>query len=195
MNEKVDANTYWVHLFRSMILSGEIAKIGVHAFAVYAYIKANVDFHSGDSFPLTETISDKTGISRDMVRKQLVVLEAQGYITKTKVGRNNIYRLREQIPIQSDGETIAKASWDYIPAGVGDAVADIKNLLLTGDLAGAKIVHIDHLTLNLNIQTANDNATQVNFNEVKDPGLRAKLEKIYRLSEEKKLFTGEKKPG
>ena len=41
------------------------------------------------------------------------------------------------------------ATWDYLPGGVKHAVADLKNVLLTGDVGAARMVHIERLTVNV----------------------------------------------
>src|SRR5260221_467513 len=80
------------------------------------------------------------------VWRALQHLEELGYVTKTKRGRHNVYQLREKISItDGEGRAIARASWDYIPSLVQAAVADVRQVLLSGDLAGAKVVHIEHL--------------------------------------------------
>lgn len=52
-------------------------------------------------------------------------------------------------------------AWDYVPQGIKDATADLRDVLLSGEFGKAKIVHIEHLTVNI----ARDNATQVVFNQ------------------------------
>lgn len=157
--ELFKAETTWFHVFRSMIEGGDLAKMGPYAFTVYAVIKAHTNFKSGRAFPSIETITEKSGISKAQVHRALVDLEAYGYITRAKEGRKSIYTLREKVSIQDDhGRPVADASWDYIPNGVKDAVADLKHVLITGDFQGAKIITIENLTVNI----FNDTAMQLN---------------------------------
>ena len=51
------------------------------------------------------------------------------------------------------------ATWDYLPGSVRDAVADLKNVLVTGDFAGAKIISIQNLTVN--VVNVGDNSVNV----------------------------------
>lgn len=165
--ELFKAETTWFHVFRSMIEGGDVARMGPIAFTVYAVIKAHTNFSTGRAFPAVDTIVEKSGISKSQVLRELKVLEEHGYITKEKVGRNNIYTLREKVGISDDkGRPVAAASWDYVPDGVRNAVADLKNVLMTGDFAGAKIVNIERLTVNIN--TFNDQAVQINMQELLD---------------------------
>lgn len=156
------ADPSWFHVFKDMIDSGEIARMGTQAFAVYAVIKRYIHHVSGDAFPSIELIAEKVGIVPRQVMRELKTLEEMGYLTKTKVGRRNNYILREKVTIRDTaGEAYAVASWDYIPQGVSEAVKDLRNVLVAGDLSGARIVQIQHLTVNV----ARDNATQIIFNQ------------------------------
>jgi DNA-binding MarR family transcriptional regulator len=156
------AETTWFHVFRSMIESGDVARMGPYAFTVYAVIKAHTNFKSGIAFPGIPTIIEKSGISKAQVHRALDELERCGYITREKMGRNNKYTLREKIGISDDkGRPIADATWDYVPDGVKGAVAELKHVMMTGDFAGAKIVTIENLTVNFN--QFNDHAMQINI--------------------------------
>ena len=156
------ADRSWFHVFKDMIDSGDIVRMGTQAFAVYAVIKRHSAHTSGEAFPSIELISEKVGIVPRQVIRELKKLEDLGYLTKTKVGRRNNYVLREKITIYNlEGEPSAVATWDYVPQGIKDATADLRDVLLSGEFGKAKIVHIEHLTVNI----ARDNATQVVFNQ------------------------------
>jgi DNA-binding GntR family transcriptional regulator len=142
-----------------MVESGDLARMDGSVVKVYLTIKAYVNFNSGSAFPSIDTIAENSGMSNRQVIRAIDMLETMGYITKEKRGRSNIYTLREKIDIKdSSGIKTAIASWDYAPSTVSRAVTDLKNVLVTGDLAGAKIIHIENLHVNI----ANDNAVQVN---------------------------------
>jgi hypothetical protein len=93
----------------------------------------------------------------------LKTLETMGYVQKTDRGRkSNLYTLRERVDIKDkEGNFVADASWDYLPRGVQAAVEDLQNVLLTGNFAGAKVVKIDHLTINVL-----HNSTQFNIEKM-----------------------------
>jgi DNA-binding transcriptional MocR family regulator len=159
------AETTWFHVFRSMIEGGDVARIGPYAFTVYAVIKAYTNFRTGRAFPGIPEIMEKSGISKSQVIRALDTLEENGYITREKKGRSNTYTLREKVGISdSQGRPVASAAWDYVPDGVKGAVADLKNVLMTGDFAGAKIVSIQNLTVNV----FNDQSTQINIDRLLD---------------------------
>lgn len=163
--ELFSAETTWFHVFKDMIDSGDVAKMGAHAVTAYLVIKSYTNFSTGRAFPALETIAEKSGMSERQVMRELKTLEEHGYISKEKSGRHNLYTLREKVSIKDDsGRPQAVATWDYIPNSVRDAVADLKHVMVTGDLGGAKIVNIENLTVNMNILNG-DNSTQVNFNQ------------------------------
>jgi len=181
------AKTRWFHLFRAMIDSGDLARMDGSTFKVYAVIKAHTDMQTGAAFPGVETIAETCGLSRMQVWRALQHLEELGYVTKTKRGRHNVYQLREKISItDGKGRAIARASWDYIPSLVQAAVADVRQVLLSGDLAGAKVVHIEHVHIQVNVNEVQPGGVANNLqvtmaealNTVKDPGLRAQLAKM-----------------
>ena len=159
--ELYEAQTTWFHVFRSMIDNGDMAKLSGSALKVYLVIKAHTNFSTGRAFPSRELIAEKAGLSEAQVKRELRTLEESGYITRSKAGRNNVYTLREKIEIQDEtGRPAAVATWDYLPSSVRDAVADLKNVLVTGDFEGAKVVHIERLQVN--IMHLHDQATNTN---------------------------------
>lgn len=101
----LNADTYWVHLLKDMVHSGEAAKIGPYAFAVYMVIKAHTNAN-GTAFPSVPTIAEKSGMSEPQVKRQLKILTETGFLTNLRPtnGTRNIYALREKIHIQGGGE-------------------------------------------------------------------------------------------
>lgn len=163
--ELFTAQTTWFHVFKDMIDSGDMAKLDGSAIKVYLVVKSYTNFSTGRAFPAIDLIAEKAGLSERQVIRCLTELETAGYITKGKSGRHNLYTLREKVTItDKQGRPQAVATWDYLPSSVRDAVADLKNVMVTGDLAGAKIVNIQNLTVNMNILNG-DHATQYNFNQ------------------------------
>ena len=84
------------------------------------------------------------------VKRELKTLQGLGYLGVRKVGRSNHYALREKVEVQdAAGRPAAVATWDYLPAGVGAAVAELKHVLMSGDLGGARVINIERLTVNV----------------------------------------------
>ena len=189
------AQTTWFHVFKSMIDSGDMAKLPGSAIKVYLTIKAHTNFSTGRAFPKLETVAEKAGLSMRQVIRELSRLEEAGYLAKKKAGRKNVYTLREKVEITDDtGRPAAVATWDYLPGSVKEAVADLKNVLVTGEFSGAKVVHIERLQVN--ITHLHDNA--VNFNvqqfladlEKLPPELRGKLKTAWEQSRKGKQGEG-----
>lgn len=144
----LNADIYWVHLLKDMIHSGEAAKIGPYALAVYVVIKAHVNM-AGSSFPSVQTIAEKSGMSDRQVLRQLKILTEAGFLKNAREGKGsrNLYILREKVHIQGGGEG-AVASWDYVPSKMSETLAELKNILLTGN-PGSTNIHIENLHINL----------------------------------------------
>lgn len=150
MSTKLDGNPNFFHVFQELIFSKEAKDMGPYTFLIYCTVKAHVDLNDGTAFPGIERIMDLTGLSRAQVFKSLRDLEDRGYLERRKVGRRNEFILRERFNLKTlDGEAAAVATWDYVPRAVALAYKDLKNVLLTGDLNGAKVVMIEHLHLNI----------------------------------------------
>lgn len=163
--ELFKAETTWFHVFKDMIDSGDLAKLEGSAIKVYLVIKSHTNFSTGRSFPAISLIAGKAGLSERQVIRCLAELETSGYVKKEKSGRHNLYTLREKISItDQEGVPQASASWDYLPGGVREAISNLKNIVVSGDLKGSKIVSIEKLVINLNVLNG-DHSQQVNFNQ------------------------------
>ena len=161
--ELFKAETTWFHVFKDMIDSGDMAKIDGSAIKCYLVIKSHTNFSTGRAFPAIETIMKAAGLSESQVIRCIKQLEEFGYISKRKEGRKNIYTLREKVQVKDgEGRPVAAATWDYLPSSVTAAMADLKNVVMTGDFAGAKVVHIERLNLQVIAGTGN---TGIQFNE------------------------------
>lgn len=171
--ELFKAETTWFHVFRTMIENGDVAKMGPHAFTTYCVIKAHTNFSTGHSFPSVETIAAKSGVSEPQVKRELKTLEEMGYLTRKKIGRRNDYTLREKVDIaDATGRPTAVATWDYLPDSVRHAVADLKNVLVTGEMANARIVHIERLTVNVNAGSGTQTNVNIDMSQIKDGKLK-----------------------
>jgi predicted ArsR family transcriptional regulator len=170
MSENIlNADTSFFSVFKELIDNGTVAELGVYSWTTYTVIKSYANYNSGESFPSVETIAIKSGISEIQVKRSLKQLENRGLLRKERIGRNNIYRLNELISLKDkDNQTIAKATFDYIPSQVKDTLAELRDVLLSGDLKGTKSIHIEHLQLNIVNNTANDNATVNNNYNLQD---------------------------
>jgi len=175
-HELFKAETTWFHVFKNMVDSGDVGNMGPHAVAVYVVVKSHTNFSTGRAFPSLDTIVEKSGVSLAQVKRSLTTLERLGYLTKSKTGRNNTYSLREKVEIQdAGGRPTHVATWDYLPSSVQAAVADLKNVLVTGSASDARMIHIERLTVNI----AQAGGTVNNFGGAAIPAeARAKIDAI-----------------
>lgn len=174
------AQTNWFHVFASMIESGDVAKMGPHAVTVYLVVKSYTNWKTGRAFPSIDLIVEKSGISRRQVINSLAVLVDHGYLDKAKVGRKNVFTLREKVTFKDEGgRPAAMATWDYLPSTVEAARAELKRFMLTGESDG-KIIFVE----NLNIQINQGDHNVINQGKI-DPksaealaGLKATMDRI-----------------
>jgi len=179
--ELFKAETTWFHVFKDMIDSGDMANLDGSAIKVYLVIKSYTNFSTGRAFPAIELIAEKAGLSKIQVMRCLKSLEQAEYITKSKSGRNNVYTLREKVSIKdSEGRPQAVATWDYIPNSVRDAISELKHAVVTGEMIGGRVIHIEKLVLNV----ATGDSTQININGIDLDKLPADIqEKLFAIRE------------
>ena len=175
------AETTWFHVFKDMIDSGDMARLDGSAIKVYLVIKSYTNFSTGRAFPAIELIAEKSGLSKIQVMRCLKNLEKTEYITKSKSGRHNVYTLREKVSIKdAEGRPQAVATWDYIPSSVRNAMAELKHAVVSGEMVGGKVIHIESLVLNV----ATGDSTQININGMDLDKIPADLqEKLFAIKE------------
>lgn len=177
--QDMQAEISWFHMFRNIIESGDMLKMGGSTFMVYTTIKAYSTWDTKHGFPKINLIAEKTGLSVRQVMRALKKLEEMGHIIKDKQKNTNIYTIKEKISISDkDGMPTAMATWDYIPSGVKAAQAELKNFLMTGDKDGARVIHIENLTIINNTQIINDGSTGTQINSEKHALNLDKLPKV-----------------
>lgn len=179
--EMFTADTIWFHVFHSMYSTRDVNKMGPYGLAVYMAIKAHTNFKTGEAFPGIPLIAELSGMSESQVKRGLTTLKEMKYLTVQKMGRQNLYTLREKIVIQdSAGRPSAVATWDYLPDSVKAAVADLKNVLVTGKMGSAQIVHIENITVNVSNVNVNGNQTNIYMAGVKDPATKKRIDDMIR---------------
>lgn len=186
----IEATTSWFHVFKSMIDSGDVAKMNHSTVVVYLVIKSYAGFNTGKSFPEIPLIAEKSGLSERQVKRCLNELTEFGYLsTDKKSGRKNKYTLREKVSLFSTEGEAAIASWDYVPSQVQAAQSELKRFMTTLDTKDTKIIQIENLTLNFFNQTVEEGATGTQNNtpftvsNVKDKNLRSIFERIEQARE------------
>ena len=184
--EQLRAQTTWFHVFKSMVESGDVAKMGSGPVAIYLVIKAYTNWRDGKAFPSTKTICEKAVMGRASVMIHIKTLEDFGYLRRESGragGRVNLYTLREKVELKnsSTGEPEAVASWDYLPSTVKTAVQEIRNVALKGDFQGVQLINIERLYINVKNLAQGHDVTQVNaeIDAIQDPELREQFKRFY----------------
>jgi hypothetical protein len=156
--ELFTADTTWFHVFHSLLKGKAWAAMSAPAKIVYITAKAFVNWRTGAAFPSLDTLAEYSGLSRPAITKGLKELEKLGHIrAKKTAGKKTVYTVLERLPITGqDGRPAAVATFDYLPGMVREAVAELKNVLVTGELADGKHIHIETLNLTVNIAGHNN---------------------------------------
>lgn len=182
--ELVRAQASWFHVFKSMVESGDVAKMGPGPVSVYLVIKSYSNWKDGRAFPALTTICEKSGMSKPTVVRHLKKLEEHGYIRRDSgklQGRSNRYTLREKVVLRNEqDEPTAIATWDYLPSTVKAAVAELRNVALKGNFEGVKLINIERLTLNVKNLAIGHDFSQINTElEKLPPDIRESFLRAY----------------
>ena len=176
----------WFHIFKELIRNGTWARLSTAATKLYPVIKAYANHKSGEAFPSIETLKEFSGMAGASVIKALKELEAEGLLAKSgAAGRHNNYSLIEKFEVtDSEGRPAASVSFDYMPALVSDAVAELKNFMAKGmTMPDGKLqfIKIENLTLNI----THNNIENQNIDKQLNGVGAAELEKIKALLHKK----------
>lgn len=143
----------WFHIFKELIRNKTWARLSSNSKSLYPVIKAYINWESGAAFPSIDTLQEYSGLARASVIKALKELEAEGLLIKESKGRHSNYTLVEKFNVKDkEGRPAASVSFDYMPAYVQDAVAELKNFMVNGlALPDGKtnFIKIDNLVLNI----------------------------------------------
>ena len=143
----------WFHIFKELIRNKTWARLSSNSKSLYPVIKAYINWESGAAFPSIDTLQEYSGLARASVIKALKELEAEGLLIKESKGKHSNYTLVEKFNVKDkEGRPAASVSFDYMPAYVQDAVAELKNFMVNGlTLPDGKtnFIKIDNLVLNI----------------------------------------------
>jgi hypothetical protein len=144
----------WFHIFKELIRNKTWARLSSNSKSLYPVIKAYANHKSGEAFPSIDTLQEFSGLARASVVKALKELEAEGLLAKSgAAGRHNNYSLIEKFEVtDSEGRPAASVTFDYMPALVGDAVAELRNFMAQGMTmpdGKTQFIKIENLTLNI----------------------------------------------
>jgi len=181
----LEADTQWFHVFRSMIDSGELARLSGSALKVYLVIKSYANYRSGEAFPAESTVAEKSGLSLAQVKRAIKELQQLAYLSISKRGRKNHYSLKEKVMVRdATGDSAATVTWDYIPGEVANAVDELKTYVSSGQADSAQLINIQNLQVNINQVSPggvviNNQAAQAIDLSSFDPVMQKKLINIF----------------
>lgn len=130
------ADTWWFHIFRDLISSGEFAKIPASAVKAYLALKSHVHISSGVAQVSLKTLTFETGTSRETVKRAISTLVQLGHIESSQTaGRVNSYTFLEHFNIRnSDDHLIGVASFSYKGSTAGIIQKDLIDTLKKGKI-------------------------------------------------------------
>lgn len=142
------ADASWFHIFKELIRNKTWAKLSASATKLYPVIKSFINHQSGSAFPSIDTLEEFSGLSRPSIIKALKELEVEGLLIKSTNGRNSNYSVVEKFDVKNEqGKPTASVSFDYMPAYVKDAVAELRNFV--AEDGKVNYIKIEYLTLNI----------------------------------------------
>lgn len=159
--EQKSVKHQWFHIVREQVQSGEIARVGVTAWAVYCAVKSHTGLETGDAFPSTARLAELVGVSHDTVFRALKKLVEAGLVSADKQrGKGSTYSVTEKIPMEDEkGEPWATAERKYVPLQFTNFVAELQRLAATGNLPTDK-----GITINLVVQNVYGEHAKVSVN-------------------------------
>lgn len=177
---------HWFHIVRSMILNGDLKKMGTNAWAAYCIIKAHTALDTGESFPGVETIADLMGVSKPTAERAVKALIDDGYVERgRKRGRAGTFKIKESVPMTLEGEVVARGERDYAPLQFQDFISQLQRFAKTGiEPSDGRIT----INFTVNVVNQGDNGN-VHIGDVKietDSADRAEIQK--RLAEMKNIL-------
>lgn len=139
-----------------------------------------------------KTLTELTGFSRSTIKKSLVNLREQGYLSKmSDCGQSGRYMVRDIAHLPGD----QVASWDYIPLHETQLLEDLNNYARGDSSEAPAAVEIQNLQINIQVNHYHDSNqpdTQRAYKEedlqsmidmienpTTPPIIRAKLQKVY----------------
>lgn len=133
-----------LNIFTNTLLqSGDLSRLGAEAIVLYLVIREFVS--SQPAFPSVSQLADKTGFTFLQVESALQRLLNHHYVYLD----NGEYRVRHKLVLNRQEQGVTKSlslMWEKLRS---EDWQELKQVFLSGELVDAKIIHIDHLHLNM----------------------------------------------
>jgi hypothetical protein len=154
----LSTDTSWLHIFKELVRSGKWASLSPSAAKLYVVVKAYSNWDSGVAFPTIDAMCKFSGLSRATLIKALNELVEAKLVRKDNApGHAGRYCIQEHFDIADpSGNPHSHVSFDYIPGGITEAIAQLKNFVATGAApdGGIQIIQIETLNIQINKDAA-----------------------------------------
>ena len=132
---------------QTLLSSGDLVVLGTDAVAVYLVARNSVQSSANKRFPPVATLVKLVGIDKDRVTQALHLLQQRGYVQ----GKEGRYILREKSCLSHDNdEQVTEVTWDVVSPSSLLNIREFRKVLVSGELSDARILHIEHLQVNIN---------------------------------------------
>jgi hypothetical protein len=132
---------------QTLLSSGDLVVLGTDAVAVYLVARNSVQSSANKRFPPVATLVKLVGIDKDRVTQALHLLQQRGYVQ----GKEGRYILREKSCLSHDNDKqVTEVTWDVVSPSSLLNIREFRKVLVSGELSDARILHIEHLQVNIN---------------------------------------------
>lgn len=131
---------------QTLLNSGDLLALGTDAVTVYLVARHHFQSSAGKRFPSAATLSKIVGIDKERVTQALQALQQRGYLQ----GKDGRYVLREKSCITHEDQQTTEVTWDIVNPGSLLNIREFRKVLVSGELGDARILHIEHLQVNIN---------------------------------------------
>ena len=157
-------NTLFIKVLHDLIQRGELRRLQPAAFAVLCVIRSHVPMTGTSAFPGVKKIGELTGLGRTTVFKALKRLEELDYLKIRRVGRRNVYELREKFHLESNYPDVIGDRWAiarYGPLATREDLRDVEHFAKHGALPGGSNVTIAPINIVFNIAAGDGDAIHI----------------------------------
>ena len=132
---------------QTLLSSGDLLALSTDAVVVYLVARNSVQSSANKRFPPVATLVKLVGIDKDRVTQALHLLQQRGYVQ----GKEGRYILREKSCLSHDNdEQVTEVTWDVVSPSSLLNIREFRKVLVSGELGDARILHIEHLQVNIN---------------------------------------------
>lgn len=179
---EISTDFWWSKFLRSIIHSGDLAKMSGSAVKVYVALKFRANSKTGVISCSAERIALDCGMSEKSARRALSELIEIGYVLRSqRPGLTNEFRMVEKFTLRKDGHKVGSASFAYAGESVDRSIEELRRILASEQPTSSDRVQVSmHVTNNVNIsiEHLNINGCDLNSAIAMLPGIKSTTSKI-----------------